>query len=174
MSTTSAPSLLEGRTLAFLLLRGWLGIRALVAGIDKYSESVKVQRPLIDPVTGMQDPGGAMVEVIQKVYGVSRYHPLPQALQEKLVLEPLLPPVLLKPFYALLGPSLIILGVTLLLGICTRVSLFLQGILYIALTVGLMLLNQNDGVSWLGIHIALIAMALTLADHNRLALTRTW
>jgi thiosulfate dehydrogenase [quinone] large subunit len=174
MSTTSAPSLLEGRTLAFLLLRGWLGIRALVAGIDKYSESVKVQRPLIDPVTGMQDPGGAMVEVIQKVYGISRYHPMPQALQEKLALEPLLPPVLLKPFYALLGPFLIILGVTLLLGICTRVSLFLQGILYIALTVGLMLLNQNDGVSWLGIHMALIAMALALADHNRLALTRTW
>ncbi len=99
----------------------------------------------------MQDPGGAMVDVVQKVYGLSKYHPVPQALQDKFALEPLLPAFLLKPFYVILGPSLIILGITLLLGIATRISLFLQGILYIILTIGLMLINQNDGVSWLGI-----------------------
>jgi thiosulfate dehydrogenase [quinone] large subunit len=174
MSTTNSTSLLNGQTLAFLLLRGWLGIRALIAGIDKYSESMKVQKPLMDPITGMQDPSGAMVDVIQKVYGMAKYHPVPQALQDKFALEPLLPSFFLKPFYTILGPALIILGVTLLLGICTRISLFLQGILYIALTVGLMLINQNDGVSWLGIHIALVALALCLADHNRLSLTRKW
>jgi len=112
--------------------------------------------------------------VIQKVYGVAKYHPVPQALQDKFALEPLLPAVLLKPFYAILGPAFIILGITLLLGIATRISLFLQGILYIALTIGLMLINQPDGVSWLGIHIALVAMALVLADHNRFALLRKW
>jgi thiosulfate dehydrogenase [quinone] large subunit len=174
MSTSESNSLLSGQTLAFLLLRGWLGIRALVAGVDKYSEPVKVQHPLMDPVTGMQDPSGAMVDVIQKVYGVAKYHPVPQALQDKFALEPLLPAVLLKPFYAILGPAFIILGITLLLGIATRISLFLQGILYIALTIGLMLINQPDGVSWLGIHIALVAMALVLADHNRFALLRKW
>jgi thiosulfate dehydrogenase [quinone] large subunit len=174
MNTTNKGSLLNGRTLAFLLLRGWLGIRALIAGLDKYSEAVKKQHPLIDPITGMQDPSGAMVDVIEKVYGFSRYHGVPQALQDKFALEPLLPAVLLKPFYAVLGPLLIILGITLLLGIATRISLFLQGVLYIILTIGLMLINQNDGVAWLGIHIALIAMALVLADNNRLALLRKW
>jgi len=86
MSTTKSTSLLNGQTLAFLLLRGWLGVRALVAGIDKYSEPLKVQRPLMDPVTGMQDPSGAMVDVIQKVYGLSRYHAVPQVLQDKFAL----------------------------------------------------------------------------------------
>jgi len=165
---------MNGQTLAFLVLRGWLGIRALVAGVDKYSESVKVQKPLMDPVTGMQDPSGALVDVVQKVYGLGRYHAVPQILQDKFALEPLLPSVLLKPFYAVLGPALIILGVTLLLGIFTRISLFLQGILYIVLTIGLMLINQNDGATFLGIHIVLVAMALVLVDNNRFALLKKW
>lgn len=174
MNTASNNSVLKGQTLAFLLLRGWLGVRALVAGIDKYSEPLKVQRPLMDPVTGMQDPSGAMVDVVQKVYGLSRYHAVPQVLQDKFALEPLLPSFLLKPFYALLGPSLIILGITLLLGLCTRISLVLQGVLYIALTIGLMLINQNDGATFLGIHIVLVAMALVLVDNNRFTLLKKW
>jgi len=165
---------MNGQTLAFLVLRGWLGIRALVAGVDKYSESVKVQKPLMDPLTGMQDPSGALVDVVQKVYGLGRYHAVPQILQDKFALEPLLPSVLLKPFYAVLGPALIILGVTLLLGIFTRISLFLQGILYIVLTIGLMLINQNDGATFLGIHIVLVAMALVLVDNTRFALLKKW
>ena len=122
----------------------------------------------------MQDPSGALVDVVQKVYGLGRYHAVPQILQDKFALEPLLPSVLLKPFYAVLGPALIILGVTLLLGIFTRISLFLQGILYIVLTIGLMLINQNDGATFLGIHIVLVAMALVLVDNNRFALLKKW
>jgi thiosulfate dehydrogenase [quinone] large subunit len=105
---------------------------------------------------------------------LSRYHAVPQVLQDKFALEPLLPSFLLKPFYALLGPSLIILGITLLLGLCTRISLVLQGVLYIALTIGLMLINQNDGATFLGIHIVLVAMALVLVDNNRFSLLRKW
>ena len=62
----------------------------------------------------------------------------------------------------------------LLLGLGTRLSLFLQGLLYIALTVGLILIKQDDGVAWLGIHIALITLALMLAKHNKLALLKKW
>ena len=40
--------------------------------------------------------------------------------------------------------------------------------------VGLILINQADGVAWLGIHVALIAMALLLAKHNKLALLKKW
>jgi len=174
MSTSNSNSLMNGQTLAFLVLRFWLGIRALVAGVDKYSEPVHIQKPLMDPVTGMQDPSGAMVDVIQKVYGLGRYHAVPQVLQDKFALEPLLPTMLLKPFYIVLGPALIILGVTLLLGLFTRVSLFLQGILYIVLTIGLMLINQNDGATFLGIHIVLVSMALVLVDNNRFALLKKW
>jgi len=43
-------------------------------------------------------------------------------------------------------------------------------LIYVALTVGLILIKQDDGVAWLGIHMALIAFALILAKHNRFAL----
>lgn len=167
-------SLLAGKTLAFLVLRGWLGVRAVVAGIEKYSTTVKVQKPLIDSVTGMEDPSGAMVEMAQKSYGFGNYHAIPQVLHEKFAAEPLLPAAMTTPFYTVLGPALILLGLMLLAGIGTRISLFAQGLLYIMLSVGLMLINQNDGVAWLGIHAGLVAMALTLVDNNRLALLKKW
>jgi thiosulfate dehydrogenase [quinone] large subunit len=68
----------------------------------------------------------------------------------------------------------ILSGVMLLIGLGTRLSLFVQGLIYVALTVGLILIHQEDGVAWLGIHIALVAFALTLAKHNKFALLKKW
>jgi len=62
----------------------------------------------------------------------------------------------------------------LLLGIGSRVALSVQGLIYIALSAGLILIKQDDGISWLGIHVALVAFALTLVRHNRLALLKKW
>ena len=62
----------------------------------------------------------------------------------------------------------------LLVGLGTRVSLFLQGLLYIGLTAGLILIKQDDGIAWLGIHVALVAFALILSQHNRLCLLKKW
>ena len=47
-------------------------------------------------------------------------------------------------------------------------------LLYVALTVGLVLINQPDGVAYLGIHIGLVAGALLLAGHNRFAVLNKW
>jgi thiosulfate dehydrogenase [quinone] large subunit len=162
------------RTLAFLILRGWLAIRAIVAGIEKYGAYETIQKPLVDPVTGMEDPSGAMVDVKVKFYALTNYSGVPPALKDKFVNEPLLPGFALTAFDHLLGPALIVTGVMLLLGLGTRLSLVLQGLIYIALTVGLILIRQDDGVAWLGVHIALIAFALMLVRHNRLALLRKW
>jgi len=71
-----------------------------------------------------------------------------------------------------LGYALVLLGLMLLLGLGTRLSLVLMAFLYTVLMIGLLLLRQEDGVAWLGVHIGLIAFALTLAKHNRFALTR--
>src|SRR4029077_7369276 len=98
---------------------------------------------------------------------LTNYSGVPQSLKDKFATEPLLPHAVTTPFYALLGWALIALGVMLLVGLGTRVSLFLQGILYIALTAGLILIKQDDGVAWLGIHVALVAFALVLAKYNR-------
>jgi len=173
MSQTEHPNA-SGYSLAFLLLRGWLGVRALLTGIEKFSATTKIKTPLLDPVTGMEDPSGAMVEATQKVYGLAHYHAIPQSLQDKFATEPMLPKFATAIFYPALGPLLIALGLMLLLGIGTRISLFVQGLLYIGLTAGLILIKQDDGVAWLGIHVALIAMSLAFVDHNRFAILKKW
>ena len=98
----------------------------------------------------------------------------PPRLKDKFANEPLLPHFALTAFDHLLGPALIVTGLMLLLGLGTRLSLFVQGLIYIALTVGLILIQQDDGIAWLGIHIALVALALMLAKHNKFALLKKW
>ncbi len=161
-------------TLAFLVLRLWLGLRALLAGVEKYSAYNTIQKPLIDPVTGLEDPSGAMVDVKVKYYALTNYSGIPAPLKDKFASEPLLPHFALHQFDVLLGPALVITGAMLLLGIGTRLSLFLQGIIYSALMVGLLLIRQDDGISWLGIHVGLVALALVLAKNNRLCLLKKW
>jgi thiosulfate dehydrogenase [quinone] large subunit len=161
-------------TLAFLVLRLWLGVRALLAGIEKYGTYLTIQKPLIDPTTGMEDPSGAMIDVKIKSYAITNYAGVPGPLKDKFSNEPLLPHGMFTAFDHLLGPAFILTGVMLLLGLGTRISLFLQGLIYLALTVGLILIKQEDGVAWLGIHIALVALALMLARHNKLAILKKW
>jgi thiosulfate dehydrogenase [quinone] large subunit len=172
VSKPTCPCGLAGGTLAFLSLRLWLGLRAFVTGLEKFSATITIQEPLLD-ATGQPDMSGAMVEIEKKIYGLSHYHAVPESLQTKLAAEPLLPALLAKPFYAMLGPMMILTGILLLLGVASRLSLFAMGVLYSALTVGLILMGQDAGVAWLGIHVGLVAFALTLADQNRFALTRS-
>jgi thiosulfate dehydrogenase [quinone] large subunit len=162
------------RTLAFLVLRGWLAVRAILTGIEKFGAYKTLQKPLIDPTTGMEDPSGAMIDVKVKFYALTNYSGIPAPLKDKFANEPLLPRFALTTFDHLLGPALIATGVMLLLGLGTRLSLFVQGLIYIALTVGLILIKQDDGISWLGIHVALVALALMLAKHNKFALLTKW
>ena len=153
-------------TLAFLLLRGWLGLRALLAGVEKYGAYKTIQQPLLDPATGKPDASGAVVEFKVKFYSLANYSGIPATLQAKFDHEALLPHFATTASNTLLGPALI--------GLRTRLSLFVQGVIYIALSVGLILINQPDGIAYLGIHIALVAFALMLARYNKLALLKKW
>ncbi|AKJ64396.1 DoxX family membrane protein [Kiritimatiella glycovorans] len=160
-----------GKTWAFLTLRIWLAMRAIVTGIEKFTGTKIEEQPLLDEF-GEPDISGAMVEVKTKVYGFEHYHAVDPSLAEALGKEPLLPDFFLTPYYAVLGYALIGLGLMLLVGLFTRTSLFLMGLLYTSLTFGLILIQQDGGVAWLGIHILMIALALSWADDNRLALTQ--
>lgn len=153
-------------TLAFLVLRFWLASRAIVTGIEKFGSFKTVEKPGPEADT--------FIEVKEKFYAMTNYAAIPQSLKDKFAQEPLLPAAATTPFYASLGWLLILLGVMLLLGIGTRISLFVQGLLYTGLTVGLILIKQDDGVAWLGIHVALIAFALVLARHNRFSILKKW
>ncbi len=161
-------------TCAFVLLRLWLGLRALLAGVQKFSAYHAVATPLIDPATGQPDASGVMVNVNVKSYALANYAGVPQSLMDKFAHDPLLPKFALTAFNYALGPLLLLSGLMLLAGLGTRISLLLQGVLYIALTAGLVLIDQADGVAWLGIHLALVAFALTLAEHNRFTVLKRW
>ena len=160
-------------SLAFLLLRGWLAVRAILTGIEKFGAYKSIQKPLLD-ASGQPDASGALVDVKVKFYDMANYSGIPAALKGKFANEALLPPFALNLFDHLLGPALLAAGLMLLLGLGTRAALFAMGLIYIALTVGLILIHQDDGVSWLGIHVALVALALMLAKYNTFALLKKW
>lgn len=165
----NTPSSSSEKTLAFLLLRLWLALRSIIAGLEKFAGQSVVQQPLLDEF-GNPDVSGAMVDVKLKTYGFSSYHGVPESLMNSFRHEPLLPGFFLNLYAGSLGYLLIVSGLLLLLGVCTRTMLFLTGLIYVSLTFGLMLINQNDGVAWLGIHVLITAVALVLASHNKYAL----
>lgn len=59
------------------------------------------------------------------------------------------------------------LGLALLAGIRTRVTLVLTAATYVSLAFGQMLMKENVTVGWIGIHLALTVGALVLVRHNR-------
>src|ERR1700723_792137 len=161
-------------TFAFLVLRLWLGVRALLVGIGKFGVYHSVAMPLIDPATGQPDASGVMVNVNIKSYAMANYAGIPAALRDKFAHDPLLPKFALVAFDRLLGPAFILTGFMLLIGLGTRLSLLVQALLFIALTVGLVLIDQPDGAAYLGIHIGLVAAALLLVQNNRFAVLKKW
>jgi thiosulfate dehydrogenase [quinone] large subunit len=161
-------------TYAFLILRVWLAVRALFIGIEKYSAYRSVAMPLIDPSTGQPDASGVMVNVNVKTYALANYAGIPAAFKDKFAHEPLFPKFALVAFDKALGPAFILTGIMLLIGLGTRLSLLAQALIYIALTVGLVLIDQPDGVAYLGIHIGLIAGALIIAQHNKFVVLKKW
>ncbi len=173
--TPSKPNIIENLTdtFGYLVLRVWLGLRALLTGLEKYAGVKVTEEPLLDEF-GEPDINGAVVEVKSKVYSMEHYHGLPPAMADKFAEEPLIPGWGLALYDAVLGPVLILLGVSLLIGLAPRISLFLQGLLYSSLTIGLILFNASDGVAWLGIHILLVVAALRLVKHDRFAVLPRW
>jgi len=161
-------------TLAFIVLRLWLGVRALFVGIQKYAAYKSVATPLIDPSTGQPDASGVMVNVSVKSYALANYAGIPVGLRDKFAHDPMFPKFALTLFDRMLGPAFILTGLMLIIGLGTRVSLLVQGLLFIALTVGLVLIDANDGVAYLGIHIGLVAAAFLLVQHNRFAVLKKW
>ncbi len=154
-------------SLAFLVLRFWLAVRAIYAGVEKYGAYKSVQKPVGDGTD-------AVLDLKVKYYSLANYHGIPAALRTKFENEVMLPGFALNLFDKCLGPALLLVGLMLLVGLGTRISLMLQGAIYIALSIGLILINQPDGIAYLGIHIGLVAGALLLAKYNTFTLLKKW
>lgn len=148
MSQPTSPSA-PGRaafefTAAFLLLRLFLGLRALLAGLEKF------------------EAGGR--------YSFEAYYQNMGRMASGITGASFLPLWATRPFAHSIGYLLLVLGMVLLLGIKQRLSLLAMGLVYVALAFGLMAVQESEGVAWLGVHVGLCAAALLLARHNRFAL----
>ena len=181
--------------MAFWLLRFWLAARAIGTGLTKFIGKVegeipnpefeaKIKETMADGLT-RSEAMEIVTDVPEKISGTmdvisfSSYHGLPEKgpmTIETFSASPLMPSFMVEPYAAVLGYALVALGITVLLGICTRVSLFLMGLLYISLTWGFIILEPNmgpsaaAGIAYLGVHMVLIVAALLLADYNKFEL----
>jgi thiosulfate dehydrogenase [quinone] large subunit len=132
-------------TAAFLVLRLWLGLRTLFAGLEKF------------------ESGGS--------FSFENYYKNMARMAGGISGASLLPLWATKTFAFFLGYLLVIFGLSLLVGFKTRFTLFMTGLLYTGLSFGLMAVQEAEGVAWLGVHVALVAFALVLVRHNRFALS---
>jgi len=161
-----------GYTLGMLTLRIWLAIRAIQTGIEKFAGTGTGTKAV--NIDGAANQYGLTEAASYKVYAFSNYQGVPGPLYDKFASEPLIPGWGLDLYNIILGPTLLILGFTLLLGIATRYTLFAMGLLYTSLTFGLILIKQDAGIAWLGTHIIMIAAALVLAKYNRFTVLKKW
>ena len=155
-----------GAFLGFLTLRLWLAGRAIITGLEKFAGS-KANDVAVN-IDGAPNTFGLTSSESDKIYSADNYHGVPEALYGQFEKEPLIPGFALKLYDVALGPLLILVGLTVLLGIATRLSLFVMGLIYTSLTVGLILLKQDAGVAWLAVHVLMVAVALFNANSNKL------
>lgn len=153
-----------------ILCRLWLGVRALQTGIEKYAGSEAVNAE----VEAGGESTGLYAGSSEKAYSLDFYSGVPETMKAQFEQEPLMIGFMLNLFDKLLGPALILMGITLLLGVGSRISLLAQGLLYTGLTWGLILLNQGSGIAWLGTHVILIVLALNLIKHDRFVILKKW
>jgi len=143
-ASSSAPAARFEYLAASLLLRLFLGLRTLLAGLDKF------------------ESGGT--------YSLANYAKNMARMASGITSASFLPLWATKLFAFSIGYVLIALGAAVLLGIKPRIALFLTGLVYVGLSFGLMAVQDNEGVAWLAVHVGLFAGALALARYNRFAL----
>lgn len=174
------PVITEG-TWGFLMLRLWIGFRMLFAGAEKF-----YAQPL-DPDTGekMEEYtfawGHAVTTAKDNILSVVRdnaFLPLnPKDFfmkfgvkEEKVAFLDKVEPDL---WFAMALPYLLVVfGAFLVIGLLPRVSLFMAGITFMLLSIGLMSMPDADGVMYLGVHVGLVAVAMCLVRHARFNLTK--
>ncbi|MGH7944709.1 MAG: hypothetical protein ACREH8_07870 [Opitutaceae bacterium] len=130
-------------TAAFLLLRLFLGLRTLMAGLEKFEANRSFSL------------GNYSENMTRMATGISN--------------NSVIPLWAAKAFALPLGFVLTLLGVAILLGVKSRISLFLSGLVYTGLAFGLMAVQEGEGVAWIGMQVLMFAVALLLVRNERFA-----
>ena len=167
-------------TWGFLLLRLWIGFRMLFAGAEKfYAKVMNPETELMEWKFAWSNASVTAKENIYKVVADNQFLPLnPQNFFVKVFgVDPekikFLEPLKFDLWFAMVLPYLLLVfGVTLILGILPRISIFMAGITFMLLSIGLMSMPDNEGIAALGIHVGLCAVALCLVKQARFNLTK--
>ncbi len=178
-----------GYTLAVWLLRIWLATRAIFTGLVKFQgkemrflpanntpeeiQFAKEMQALLDAGESVQ--GAVEVNTLKFAFmqGLPKAGPMTV---ETFKASPFMPEFMVVPYSNTLPFLLIGLGIMVLFGICSRISLFFMGLLYISLTFGFIIMEKTmgqdsaAGAAFLGVHVIMIAMALILSKYNKLEL----
>jgi len=143
----SAPSACRWEySAAFLLLRLFLGLLTFLEGLQKFEN--------------------------QGRYSFANYYENMNRMAQGITGASFLPLWATRNFAHSLGYALLALGVLLLLGVKSRITLLLTGLLYVGLSFGLLAVQEDEGVARLAIYVAMFAGALVLVRHDRFALWR--
>lgn len=135
---------------ASLILRLWIGLRLFFAGIEKFRAGSGADMSWT--LENYKDKMGKIAEVTAD--------------------NSILPPWICDLYAYPLGFLLVGFGVMCLVGIFTRFSLLVAGLLFVSLAFGLMVLPDDQGSLDLGLHVAITAFALLVCQHDKLTLDR--
>ncbi len=159
-----------GATCGFLLIRLWVGFRMLLSGVDKFEKDGELSLETYSTTTeGLRqliiEHGRILDSTMHSFFTfILRMDDTPDWAEKTLSF-------CVNTFAYSLGWLLIVNGALLILGIFTRFNLFLAGLIFLVLSIGLMSLPDEQGVAWLGIHIGLVALALSMSRWCKLNLT---
>ncbi len=168
-------------TWGFLFLRLWIGFRMLFAGAEKFYAPVVVDEDLdlTEYQFRWEHAKVTAEENIHRVVADNAFLPLnPKEFLEKVFhVDPekveFLGGLKFDLWFAMALPYLLLVfGAFLIVGILPRTSLFMAGITFMLLSIGLMSMPDNEGIAALGIHVGLVAVAMCLVKQARFNLTK--
>jgi uncharacterized membrane protein YphA (DoxX/SURF4 family) len=136
---------LKGEAWACFFLRMWIGMRLMFAGLTKFLNKNDAEKWEFDQ------------EKAATVMG---------SITETMKANTAIPEVMLNQYATVLPWALLIVGATVMLGLFTRISLFLAGALVLSLSFGLMLLPDDTAAVERGVEIIVVGLALMTVKHN--------
>lgn len=160
---SQSPSHCLGLAFGALLLRLWIGMRLLFAGLEKWKNKVTI---VVDEETGETKTFwryDILSDKASEVYNTNMGR-ITSAMNNDSPLQFWMIEQYAKP----LGWMLVIVGAWVIIGLASRASLVVAGFVFLSLTFGLATIGADPEIVERGIEIGLVAGALALARYQLL------
>ena len=134
---------------AALILRLWVGMRLFFAGLEKFRNENWAE---------------------EKGYGLDQASNGMAPIKNLILENTILPKFAVDIFAGTLPYALVLIGLVILIGICRQFALLAGGLLLLGLSLGMMLLPDDDYAVMIGIQVAITGFALMLSKHDKISL----